>query len=103
MSKSGMAEAMMTWEAAERERVYAETWGHLAPAKGRTYPATIVFCKTTYGDYSLIQDNLPNSPWMYSALQDFIADNAGDDGEILKFVGTFRNYKFTGKITKIAV
>lgn len=102
MSKHGLQLAFDTWEAEMCRRVYAETFGHMAPRRDRTYKCDVTFCLTCYGDYIVIDTNgLPSSPWMYEAVHDFAADNAGEEGEIYKFVGTFRNYVFNGSITKV--
>lgn len=94
--------ALLEWDAHERNKIIGQTFGHLAPKKNCCYPATIVFAFTEHGEWIVIQDNLPGSPWMCGALNDFISDLVDKVG-IYKFVGTFKNYKFTGKLESIKI
>lgn len=87
-----------------KELAYQETFGHLAPEKNKKYFGSIIFTKTCYGHYETIQSNfntLSSSPWYYDCENQFICDMAGERGEIYKFMGYFKNYKFYGKIKKI--
>lgn len=103
MSKHGLAQAFETWEAEEIKREMARTFGHLAPKKNKTYKARIVFTLTCYGSYEVIESNLPNSPWMFQAEQDFVSDHAKERGTVYKFEGTFCNYVFKGITTEVSI
>jgi hypothetical protein len=76
MSSQTLYEAFRPAEEAYREAVLRDTWGHLAPEKGRSYPGRIVFSFGVYdsGDLNptvLVCDfgELDGGPWFYNAVQ----------------------------------
>ncbi len=87
-----------------RQEVLRDTWGHLAPTKGREYPGRIVFSFGVFdsGDLNpvvLVCDfgDLDSSPWFYDALQGFLDRyTPGEAGRVYEWTGTFRNYRFKG-------
>jgi hypothetical protein len=94
--------------ARQRQEVLRETWGHLAPIRNKTYKGRIVWATGCLGSDDLNPvclafelGDLDSSPWFYDVLQDFMQDNPGDAGCVYEFIGTFRNYKFKGKIRLI--
>jgi len=105
MSAQTIAEAFQPAVAAHRERVMFETWGHLAPKKGKTYKGRVVFAVGCFGSDDLNPtaivcefEDLDSSPWFFDVLQDFLYENRGEAGCVYEFNGTFKNYKFKGQI-----
>jgi hypothetical protein len=94
--------ALFEYELAEKRKVTEQTFGHLAPRKGTCYPCTMVFAHTCYGKWEVIKSNLPASPWMFEAEQEFIGEVAQDIG-VYKFTGIMTNYIFKGKIERIKI
>jgi hypothetical protein len=111
-----LQEAFEPIEEMNRAVVMADTWGHLAPKPNTKYPGFIVFCHSEYGDITPIRvdfPNLPDSPWFFDDLIDFISNRVCSrgtvhlpEGEVYLFTGTYTkfqngNYRFSGKIKKI--
>jgi hypothetical protein len=91
---------------ANYEAVQRGTWGHLAPKKNRTYPGSMLFARSAYGECSLIRADfkgLNDSPWLFQVMNDFAEENAKEDGAIYRFIGHFRNYEFVGAVNKAAI
>lgn len=106
-----LATAFAPAEAAFREKVMEHTWGHLAPKKNKTYRGHITWvlgCGYEYSDLNptVLEcelDGMSDSPWFYDAIRRFlqeVVDRKHAPG-IFKWEGTFRNYKFTGKVTRL--
>lgn len=107
MSAYTMAQAWAPITAAQKEAVYKETWGHLAPKKNFTYQGRIVYAVGCFGSdplnptviYSEFADRkskeLDSSPWFFDALMDLVGEQENEDGCVYEMVGTFRNYEFT--------
>jgi len=85
--------------------VLKATWGHLAPKKDKEYRGQIVWTISLYEGQNpvpMIVDfgDLPDSPWMYEAVNDLLLDIkevAGcevEPGNVYRWRGTFKNYKF---------
>jgi len=101
-----LADAFAPYEAKQRESVMEATWGHLAPKKRKTYRGYIVFTHSIYGDILNIANDfgeLPDSPWFFQAMMDFICSQDTEQGCVYRFDGTFRNYQFTGTARKVSV
>jgi hypothetical protein len=86
-------------------KVLRETWGHLAPEPGRSYRGSILFAASEYGDYPVMPiraefDGLPDSPWFYEALCEFVAAQDVEPGVHL-FVGTLRDERFSGQVRSV--
>lgn len=111
-----IADAFAPVEARYRDQIMEETWGHLAPEKGRKYPGHIIFAIGCYGDDPLnptvLQvnfDGLDDSPWFFESLTRFLSDSQvrGEDrerfkvGGVYRFEGSFRNYTFRGRFTRV--
>jgi hypothetical protein len=110
MSAQTMADVFAPAEARYRQVVLANTWGHLAPRRNETYRGHIIFAVGCFGDDRLNPTalacefgELDSSPWFYDALQGFLQDQQTEEGHVYRFDGTFRNYKFTGKIRRLVV
>lgn len=104
MSAQSQYDAFIPVERDFKTRVMGMTWGHLAPKKNKKYYGSILFTLSNYGDNTIINSEfnaLPDSPWFYTAMDDFIYEQKLDRGGVYKFIGTFRNYVFAGKILKI--
>lgn len=98
-------DAFIPAEIQYRNAVLADTWGHLAPKKNKTYPGRIVYAVGCFGDDPLNPtaivcefDGLDSSPWFFEAMTDFIGAQEGEPGFVYEFTGTFRNYEFKGHI-----
>lgn len=97
---TGLAEIFADVEARNRDIVEAETWGHLAPEQQRTYPGTVVFAVSEYGDNVPVFvrfDDLPDSPWLFEGLNRWIGDQVLPPGShqralepgVYRFTGTY--------------
>lgn len=106
-----LAEAMAPAENHYRNQVIAATFGHLAPEPRKRYPGTILFTQTEYGRLEPIRANfegLPDSPWFFEHLNDFVADKATEAGAVYRFKGTYETFKngnsrFSGKVVKLDI
>ncbi len=79
-------------EAPYRAAVMANTWGHLAPDQDKLYRGSILFAQGAYRDLVVIQcgfPGLPDSPWFYQHLQDFIDEQETESGCLYAFRGTY--------------
>lgn len=105
-----LAQAFAPAEAAHRARVISATFGHLAPSVRKKYRGTIVFTHSAYGQLVPIRaefQNLPDSPWFYEHLQDFVAERASEPGKVYRFDGTYMVFKngspsFAGTVREVA-
>lgn len=105
-----LADAFAPAEARHRSQVLAATFGHLAPQARKKYPGSIIFAQSEFGQLVPIRssfDDLPDSPWFYQHLTDFVADKATEPGQVCRFEGHYQLYKngkgkFTGTITEVA-
>lgn len=94
-----------------RELVMKATWGHLAPEKNKTYRGKVIWalgCGYNYSDLNptvLLCDfeELPDSPWFYDALIDFLQELVERGTGVWQWEGTFRNYSWCGKLSVIPV
>lgn len=110
MSAQTMAEIFAPVEAKYRAAIMADTWGHLAPKRNRTYRGFIVFAIGCFGDDHLNPTplscdfkGLDSSPWFYDAMMDFLQslDKGEHEGTVWRFDGTFRNYEFSGNVQQL--
>ena len=88
----------------QKEQIYAETWGHLAPKKNITYKGKILFSKSYFysRNNSIIDfefNKLESSPWLFARLERFIQDSELEKGFAYKANITFRNYRIWIKVT----
>lgn len=83
--------------------VQQATWGHLAPEKNITYRSKIIFCVSAHhsGTRTIIDDGMPNSPWMFDAIDGFINSFKGLTTGVYEVNATFRNFRFWGTPLKI--
>lgn len=102
------ASACIEWQAAQHSQALIETWGHLAPKRNRTYKGHIVFALGCFGNDGLNPtalecefDGLDSSPWFYEAMCDFLHSTKGEEGNVYRFDGHFRNYKFVGNLRQL--
>lgn len=104
-------------EAAHRAAVMADTWGHLAPRKNKTYRGRVVYAVGCYDSCNpvilstefraLDGTELDDSPWLYDALNELVMDLVSGSrteaaGLVFEWIGKFRNYEFTG-VTRCAM
>jgi hypothetical protein len=76
-----------------RAQVEVEMSGHLAPVPRRIYRGSILFVSGEYGDVVPVKvrfEGLPDSPWFYDDLQEFIEKFATRSGKVYRFVGIYR-------------
>ena len=86
-------------------RVFSETWGHLAPLKNTSYKIKIWFCVAGYQqcDQQILSteygDGLNDSPWLYDCMHNYIRNFNFDNVPTGVYLidGTFRNYRIYGK------
>lgn len=93
---------------ARREaEVMQSTWGHLAPKPSRVYAGTFVVAHGCYGDLAVISidfADLPDSPWLYEHLHNWIWDRGTEPGNVYRFAGTYsgdRGGQFAGELTAV--
>jgi len=105
MSAQTIHDAFCEVDARYKAAVMADTWGHLAPKKNKTYKGRIVYAVGCFGNDSLNPtalfcefSGLDSSPWFFEAMADFISKQENEEGCVYEFVGTFRNYEFKGRI-----
>jgi hypothetical protein len=104
-----LADAFAPAEARYRAQVVANTFGHLAPQPGKSYPGSIVFAQSEFGQLVPIRtdfEDLPDSPWFHNHLTDFVGDKATEPGQVYRFDGHYRMYKngkgkFTGTVKQV--
>ncbi len=111
MSAQTMAEAFAPAEAAHRARVMGATWGHLAPKPSNKYEGTILFSHSEYGDLVPLRSDfkdLPDSPWFFQDMQDWIGQQKTEAGQVYFFRGSYTKFKtgncrFSGKVRSIHI
>lgn len=101
-----MEAAFAPAEMEHKNKVLKDTWGHLAPNRNKIYRGHIVFTITTYGDMVIIDKSfvdLPDSPWFFDAMNEFVFEDwrSLPEGAVLRWEGTFKNYRFEGLTTTI--
>lgn len=107
----GMADVAAQFMADRRKEVRIETWGHMAPEKGVTYPIQFVAAVGYFNEdvlnpvlLSIAVEGPWYGPWFYDSVREFLSNRLGNDkneGKLFRFVGHWRNYKFVGKIKEI--
>jgi len=88
-----------------------QTFGHLAPEHRKVYDGFIVFTYGEYGDIVVIKSDfkgLPDSPWFFDNMLDFVNKKAKKQGTVYKFVGTYMMFKngrgrFSGKVKNVKI
>lgn len=106
-----LASAFAPAENAYKNRVMADTWGHLAPSPRKKYRGSILFTHTEFGDILPIRvnfENLPESPWLADHVGGFIAEKAEEPGTIYRFTGTYMMFlngspSFSGKVEVVHI
>ncbi len=95
------------YEARKAAEAMIDTWGHLRPVKDKIYSGYILYTVGCFGDIVCIEskfEELPDSPWFYEDLREFIGDNGEQNSFIYLFTGTYRSNrdpKFLGVFLKI--
>ena len=101
-----MLETLASVVQINKDRMYASTWGHLAPMKNTTYRGEALIAITVFGgsgativDFEFDKD-LESSPWLFESLGDFLFDNHKEfeDGKVYKLSLTMRNYRWWAKV-----
>lgn len=101
-----MAISQFAVEAANKQAVMENTWGHLAPERNIAYPGFMIFTLGAWGDYLPIQaefKGLSDSPWFFDDMLEFIEKRAKKEGTVYRFDGTYRNHRFFGRTRKISL
>ena len=108
MSHQCLADAFAQTNALYRAQVRADTWGHLAPVKNKSYRGTLVYAVGCLGNDPLNPialscefESLDSSPWFYDAVQEFMQSRDNASGCVYEFKGTFKNYKFKGTVRTV--
>jgi hypothetical protein len=104
-----LAQAFAPAEAAHRAQVLAATFGHLAPSIRKKYHGSILFTQSAYGSLVPIRadfPDLPDSPWFFEHLNDFVAERAREPGKVYRFDGTYMVFRngspsFSGKVIEV--
>lgn len=115
-----LADAFAEGIAIQRAQATCATFGHLAPELGREYAGSILFAHGEYGDYLPIRtkfEELPDSPWFFEGMCDFIMDHGADghhdSGKVFWWTGTYSftaddetgetTHQFDGEVVEVAV
>jgi hypothetical protein len=108
-----LADAFAEHDARYKAQVMYDTWGHLDPRPGVTYPGEILFCYGCYRDITIIRadfDDLDGGPLFYALLHEFVGRKyKGEAENIYLWRGYFRLNKtteggrFVGKVRKIKI
>lgn len=96
MSAQTMDEAWSPIHAAQKHRVMADTWGHLAPRPQTAYRGSILFAHGEYGNLVALRTDfpeLPDSPWFFHDMMEFIGAAKTEAGCIYEFEGTYTRRK----------
>ncbi len=108
MSAQSIHDAFAVAEEHYATLVMKDTWGHLAPKKNKTYKGRIVYAVGCFGSDDLNPtpivcefDGLDGSPWFFDAINEFIQSQDNNPGCVYEFKGGFRNYHFTGTVSKV--
>lgn len=103
-----MEAAFAPAEAIYKEKLLQQTWGHLAPRRGKTYRGYFIFAVGCFGCDDLNPTpiecefgKLAESPWFYNSLIDFIGEMGTEAGGVYRWEGTFRNYEFIGTVRRL--
>lgn len=83
-----IADAFAPYEAEHKNRIITETFGHLFP-KPSTEPirGMVRVAQTAYSGAVIIEleIDIPDSPWWYTAIHDFISDYELEYGKVYQF------------------
>lgn len=104
----GLADVAAQIDADRRREVRIETWGHMAPEKGKKYYIQMTAAVGYFNDdimnpvlLTCGPENGPwYGPWFYDAVREFLSERLGKDensGKVFSFTGHWRNYRFVGK------
>lgn len=103
---NGFARACLSWEAHERNKVMAMTWGHLYPPLGNRFKGHIDFVVGGYSQVdcqpcSISFEGINDSPVLYDDVQNFLFNRfQTEDSAAHTFKGTIRLpagfYRWTG-------
>lgn len=95
------------------EEVLRDTWGHMAAKPKKVYTGYVIFAVGCYGGNSCeavkveFKDSrgreLDGGPWMYDAVQSLMTSQKVDRGEIYRWEGEVKGYKFKGHLRKLSV
>ncbi|MCY1197876.1 hypothetical protein D9M72_92440 [compost metagenome] len=91
-----LADAFIPVVRAQRELVMHQTWGHLKVDRRKRHPGYILFTAGEFRDVVVINsefDDVPDSPWFYTHIHDFIMKKAGrreQCGKVFRFDGYYR-------------
>lgn len=106
----GMQHAIDQYLADRYQEVKIDTWGHLAPKKGATYPLTMVVAVGHFDALNPIvltcdiSDDADCGPWFFDSVNEFISARVGKDensGKLFEFKGHWRNYRFVGRFREL--
>lgn len=90
----------------KQKEVMQDTWGHLAPKPQRKYIGFFSFAVGCFGGLSpvitsCLFKNLDDSPWFFSALQEFVSTLDMEAGLVYRFDGSFVDGVFDGVVSSI--
>lgn len=105
------AETTASIQALDRARVLNVTFGHLKPRPRKKYRGTLVFTQSEFGQLVPIRahfPDLPDSPWLFEHITEFVAEKAKEPGEVYRFDGTYMTFlngrpSFSGTVTKVSI
>jgi hypothetical protein len=91
-----LANAFVGADVRYRAHIMHATWGHLEAKRGEVQPGWFVFSIAAYEGTHVILDSdwgeLPDSPGLYTAMQDYISQH-GERGVVTRLEGHVRRFK----------
>lgn len=89
-------------------QVMRDTWGQLAPQRGKLYKGIMIYTHSIYGDIVLLYtafEGLDFSPWLFESMQEYIAEHCKDEG-LYKWEGCLKVfdadvYCFDGELKRL--
>lgn len=113
ISQSGGGTVLCIDTGLDYNDVMKDTWGHLAPEKGKTYPALILFVRSAWGDALTLDSHfgadLEMSPWLFEKMWAYVWLWLDDHGSAFEpgvwlFDGTYthgRKQPFKGTVRQM--
>lgn len=105
----GLADVAAEHDAAMREVVYRQTFGHMDANPGTRYKGTITFAETAFSDpgKAILHSDFGNAgfgPWFYEGIHEWLWDQETLPGRIYYFTGYYQlrkdnKHTFVGTIT----
>lgn len=89
------------YQGRKQAKVMRDTWGHLAPEVGRTYPGFVLFGHTAFGEHLVLDydfKDLDGNPWTHEFIYGWAIEEVDrrfchQQLRLWRWQGTYRVYK----------